>query len=169
MTIADDEYRGVLRAAWNGTHLCFALTRDGSGPSGNPPSIRVRVDGTANGFLRGLDNLTLLFEPKAGGTFTVRQEAEGEAFVPGGRPVGAPWSDLENVAAAWTAAGDSAQVEIGLPKSPSLGMNLFLDEQTRFDVELRPAESSLWLRVFEPLALFRGVLTQPQPGGKTTD
>jgi len=162
LRIADPEYNGVLRVAWTGTHLCFSLTGTGSGVSQGPPSVRIRLDGAADGFLRGSDNLTILFEPGDGASFKVRQEEDGLRPSSGARTKPGAWPDLARVVSAWSIVQDSLQLEIGIPKSPSIGLNLFDGEGTRFDLELRPAKSPCWLRVFEPLTLFRGLLAQPQ-------
>lgn len=177
MRIVDSEFSGVLRVAWNKAYLCFSLTSDACK---TPPSIRIRVDGSADGFLRGSDNLSVVFEEPSEGSFTVRPEADAFGLAMGGAPAGASPPQPPPVIARWSPAGDKLQVEIGLPKSPEFGLNLFAGEEIAFDFELRPAKSSrplpeaesairspqstmdsLWLRTFEPLTLFRGKLVQP--------
>jgi len=157
MRIVDPEYSGVLRAAWSETHLCFSLT---GAASGEPPSVRIRIDGAADGFLRGSDAVALVLEPRSDRSFSVRAEDEGLAVAGGGLSAGRAQLPLLEVAAAWSEAGGKAQVEIGLPKSANLGLNLFAGEEVAFDFELRPTGSAFWLRVFEPLTLFRGILRQ---------
>jgi len=175
MRIVDSEFVGVLRVAWNNTYLCFSLTSEAYK---TPPSIRIRVDGSADGFLRGSDNLCVVFEEPSEGSFTVRPEADAFGLAMGG--ASASTSPPPQLIARWSTAGGKLQVEIGVPKSPELGLNLFAGEEIAFDFELRPAKSSrplpeaesairnpqsamdsLWLRVFEPLTLFRGKLVQP--------
>jgi hypothetical protein len=159
--IADPEYTGVLRVAWSRTHLCFSLTGSGQGVSHGPPSIRIRLDGAADGLLRGSDNVSLVLEPAEDGTFTIRQEAPSFGFAPVGCPFSTPaWSDLSRVVAVWKIIQNALQVEVGLPKSREVGLNLFAGEEVGFDFELSPKGSSFWLRVMEPLALFRGSLLQ---------
>jgi hypothetical protein len=162
MRIVDSEYSGILRAGWGRRHLCFALTGVGPGVSEGPPSIRIRLDGTANGFLRGSDNITLVFTPTQEGSFTVRQERGGFGLKGDGASGETPWVDLPQVVAAWSMTQDSLQVEIGLPKSPSIGLNLFGEEQIGFDFEFRPVRSSFWLRTFDPLTLVRCRLAPPR-------
>jgi len=160
--IADPEYTGVLRVAWSSTHLCFSLTGAGRGVAQGPPFIRIRLDGAADGFLRGSDNLSLMLEPTQDGSFTIHQEADGFGFLPRGcASCIAPWHDLLNVLAVWKIIQNTLQVEIGLPRSREVGLNLFGGEEIGFDFELLPKGSSFWLRVFEPLTLLRGSLVQP--------
>ncbi len=220
MRIVDPAFTGVLRAAWSETHLCFCLV---GGGAEIPPSIRLRLDGTADGFLRGSDNLSLVLDlDPSDASFKVRnpkseirnlqsqraspnpqsaiRNPQSEGAVPNPQsPIRNPQSAIRNaVVAKWSVDKnkDAFQIEIGLPKSPDLGLNLVPGEEIGFDFELRPAKSrrplpkaesairnpqsegavpnpqsairnpqsamdSLWLRVFEPLTLFRGILVQP--------
>ncbi len=168
LRIADGEYSGVLRVGWTQTHLCFSLTGVGRGVSQGPPFIRIRLDGTADGFLRGSDNVTLLFEPSSDGSFNVRQVDGGFGPVSGTSRLGASWPDLAQVLARWSLIQESLQLEIALPKSPVVGLNLFGEEEVAFDFEVglpRSAEAkepAVWLRVFEPLTLFRARLIRPR-------
>ncbi len=162
LRIADPRFSGTLRVAWNTKQLCFSLTGVGQGLSLGPPSIRIRLDGAADGFLRGSDNLTLVFEPTGGGSFAMRQEPNALCSAQTEAAVGSAWPDLSQVVSAYTLIQDSLQAEIALPKSLTVGLNLFGGEEIGFDFEIRPAKSPSWLRVFEPLALFRGTLAQPQ-------
>jgi hypothetical protein len=155
MRIVDAEYNGVLRAAWNGTHLCFCLT---GSSSESAPSVRIRIDGSADGFLRGSDNLTFVLEPTNGGSFNVRPEPDAWAAGLGRAPGSTGQGDLPPVAAAWSTDAGKVYVEIGVARSPEVGLNLFAGEEIGFDFELRPKASPVWLRVFEPMTLFRGVL-----------
>jgi len=161
MNIADPEFSGVLRAAWNQTHLCFSLI---CRELQEAPSIRLRLDGAGDGFLRGSDNVALVLEPRSDGSFDVRQEGARWPFAEGGARAGAARIQLPAITAAWSPADrGELHVEIGLAKSPAIGVNLFGGEEIGFDIELRPPKSPLWLRVFEPLTLFRGTLSaRPQ-------
>lgn len=161
--IADSDYDGVLRVAWNRTNLFFSLTGAGRGVSQGPPSIRIRLDGTADGFLRGSDNLSALLEPDSTGSFTARQEEREFGLVSEKRescPM--PWSGLSPMIGRWTMVQDAFQAEFAIPRSPEIGLNLFGGEETAFDLELLPKGTSVWLRVFEPLALFRAILKPPE-------
>ncbi len=160
LRIADPEFSGVFRVAWTATHLCFSLTGTGAGVSAGPPAIRIRLDAAADGFLRGSDNLTLLFEPGNDGSFKAREEQDSMRSISGVPETARPWQNLRGIVSAWNIVENSLQLEIGLPKSSAIGLNLFDGKEMRFDFELRPAKSSSWLRVFEPRTLFRGVLTQ---------
>lgn len=164
LSIADNAYDGVLRVAWNRTCLFFSLTGSGRGVAQGPPSIRIRLDGTADGFLRGSDHLSLLFEPDSEGSFTVRYEESSVALLSGASaaPV-TPWIGFSHTIGRWTMVQDSLQAEIAIPKSPEIGLHLFGGEETAFDFEIRPKGASLWLRVFEPLTFFHATLKPPEP------
>jgi len=161
--IADPQFAGVLRVGWSQGHLCFLLTGSGQAAAKGPPSIRIRLDGSSDGYLRGSDNLNLVLEPNDDGTFTTRQESDGFGFTPSGcSSCLSSWSDLPGVVAVWNIIEDALQVEVGVPRSREVGLNLFAGEEVAFDFELLPEGSRFWLRVFEPLRLFRGSLTQPR-------
>jgi hypothetical protein len=161
--IADPDYDGVLRVAWNPTYLFFSLTGAGRGVLQGPPSIRIRLDGTGDGFLRGSDNLSLLLEANSDGAFTVRQEQGAFGLVSG--QCGSctmPWPGLPYMTGRWTIVQDAFQAEFSIPRSPEIGLNLFGGEETAFDLELLPKGTSVWLRFFEPLTLFRAILKPPE-------
>jgi hypothetical protein len=150
LRVLDAEYSGTLRVAWSENRLCLCLV---GGDSDVPPSIRMRIDGAADGLLRGSDNLVLVLHPRENESFDVWT---GMAHSP------AKGFDLSGVVAVWRKVEGESQagVEIGLEASASLGLNLFAGKELAFDFELRSAKSACWLRVFEPLMLFRGTLVE---------
>lgn len=164
LSIAENAYNGVLRVAWNRACLFFSLTGSGPAVAQGPPSIRIRLDGTAEGFLRGSDHLTLLFEPDSDGSFTVRLE-EGAFGLLFGTCASSttPWTGVSRTTGFWTMVQDALQAEIAIPRSPEIGLHLFGGEETAFDFEILPKGASLWLRVFEPLMFFRATLKPPDP------
>jgi hypothetical protein len=158
LSISDPEYNGLLRVAWSETQFCFSLA---GGDSHAPPSIRIRIDAASDGYARGSDNIGFLLEPLSDGAFEVRPQAAGSGLLPGVPP---SVSELPAITAAWrkTEGKDQFEIEVGLTKSSAWGLNLFGGKEVAFDVELRPAKSTVWLRAFEPLLLFRGTLAEAE-------
>ncbi len=159
MPIQDSDYSGVLYVAWSDNHLCFALVGERSDV---PPSIRIGIDGAADGLLRGSDNLTVILHPQEDSSFETKTEAPRSGFPATAAPGSNTGFDSPKVVAAWGNGEDASQVviEVGLEKSASLGLHLFPGEEVAFDFELRASGSPFWVRLFEPLLLFRGKLVE---------